>query len=284
LDVYKNGNKFFEDVAYRTSRPIMFIPADKPMAIGLAPGNTNSAQDTLRNINYTFLNGKHYIVTAQGIAGNPTTPLSLNIYDLGREKALDSSKVEVAVLNGVPDAQQMELKESGNSLIQANLGYNQMHPYTALSPGHYFLNALLQTTSGQFVYTYSAQWTALQGQALVLFSSGNLAGSPDFGLFAAYSNGDVLPLSLVSRTKEAFTEARLSPNPVKDQLMLTYDTEIAGPVTYKISRLDGGILETGTLTGMREFRFETGYLSPGFYQLSLYNSIGMTALKFVVVE
>ncbi|MFN4079791.1 MAG: DUF4397 domain-containing protein, partial [Saprospiraceae bacterium] len=104
VDIYKKGNKFFENVTYRTAKEFLFVPADQLIDIGIAPAGSASVDDTIANFTYTFENGKTYYVVASGIVGDPNTPLTLFFNDLARESANDTNKVEIAILHGSPNA------------------------------------------------------------------------------------------------------------------------------------------------------------------------------------
>src|SRR6185436_7315227 len=49
VDVYVNGVLTLDDFAFRTATPFLSIPSGIPLDIGVAPGNSSSVNDTLKN-------------------------------------------------------------------------------------------------------------------------------------------------------------------------------------------------------------------------------------------
>jgi hypothetical protein len=214
VDVYKNGGKFAEDLAYRSALPFMFIPADAPMNIGVALSTSTSVNDTLVNFTYTFENGKTYIVTAAGIVGDATTPFNLNINDLGREIGVDTAKVDIAVLHGATNAPAVDVDAvfvADN--VVSNLAYGQFTPYLSLDPTKYDL-AVRAAGNPAVVASYRADLSGLKGQSAYVFASGLLGGSPAFGLFAALADGSVLALPATPTARVQIVHN--APNPTVD--------------------------------------------------------------------
>jgi len=196
VDVYANGNLFANDVAFRTATQYEFVSADVTTNIGIAPANSTSVNDTIKNFQYTFENGKTYVVSALGIVGSITTPFTLNINDVARESASISGKVDIAVLHGATDAPAVDVDAVylANDLI-SNLSYGNVTGYLSLDPAIYDL-AVRPSGDPNVVATYRADLSGLGGGAAYVFASGLLGGTPAFGLFAALADGTVLSLFL----------------------------------------------------------------------------------------
>ncbi|HOY03849.1 MAG TPA: DUF4397 domain-containing protein [Saprospiraceae bacterium] len=197
VDVYKNGNLYANDVPFRGAKAFEFVPAGVPMNIGIAPANSTSVNDTIKNFNYTFENGKTYVVSVIGLTGSTATPLALNINDLGREAAANPAQVDVAVLHGSPDAPAVDVDAVyvANNLIP-NLAYGTSTGYIGLTPDVYDLAVRPAGNPTVVVATFRADLSGLAGGAAYVFASGLLTGTPGFGLFAALANGTVIALPL----------------------------------------------------------------------------------------
>lgn len=52
LDIYINGTLFFDNFAFRAATPFTDFPPGFPFDIGIAPGNSTSVNDTIKNIVY----------------------------------------------------------------------------------------------------------------------------------------------------------------------------------------------------------------------------------------
>ena len=67
VDVYLNGTLALNDFAFRTATPFIDVPAGVDINIGVAPGNSGSVNDTLKNFVVNFASGGTYIAIANGV-------------------------------------------------------------------------------------------------------------------------------------------------------------------------------------------------------------------------
>ena len=49
VDIYINGDLALDNFAFRAATPFIDLPAETPLNIGVATGNSSSASDTLKN-------------------------------------------------------------------------------------------------------------------------------------------------------------------------------------------------------------------------------------------
>ena len=89
-----------DNFAFRTATPFVDVPAGTLLNIGVAPGNSASVADTLKNFEVTLANGGTYIAVANGVlnpagfAPNPdgvSTAFTLFLQDQMRESASNPS-------------------------------------------------------------------------------------------------------------------------------------------------------------------------------------------------
>ncbi len=193
VDVYANNDLLLDDFAFRTATPFVFLPAETDITLGIAPGSSNSVNDTLVGFPVNLENGKTYVVVANGVVGDPNTPFNLVINDRGREAATDTTKVDVAAFHGSPDAPAVDVAAVFVGNIISNLAFGESTDYLSLTPDVYDL-AIRPAGNPATVASYRADLTGLKGGAAYLFASGFLGGSPGFGLFAALPDGTVAEL------------------------------------------------------------------------------------------
>ena len=191
----------------------MFLPAETDITLGIAPGSSNSVNDTLVGFPVNLENGKTYVVVANGVVGDPNTPFSLVINDRGRETASDTAKVDIAALHGSPDAPAVDVAAAFVGTVISNLAFGEFTDYLSLDPGVYDL-AIRPAGNPATVASYRADLTGLKGGAAYLFASGLLGGSPGFGLYAALPDGTVaeLPATPYARVQVVHN----SPEPTVD--------------------------------------------------------------------
>ena len=213
VDVYANNDLLLDDFTFRTATPFVFLPAETDITLGIAPGSSNSVNDTLVGFPVNLENGKTYVVVANGVVGDPNTPFSLVINDRGRETASDTAKVDIAALHGSPDAPAVDVAAAFVGTVISNLAFGEFTDYLSLDPGVYDL-AIRPAGNPATVASYRADLTGLKGGAAYLFASGLLGGSPGFGLYAALPDGTVaeLPATPYARVQVVHN----SPEPTVD--------------------------------------------------------------------
>jgi hypothetical protein len=67
VDVYVNGALAIPDFAFRSATPFIDLTAGVTLNIGVAPGNSNSVNDTLKNFPVVLTAGEKYVVFANGV-------------------------------------------------------------------------------------------------------------------------------------------------------------------------------------------------------------------------
>ena len=201
VDLYANGGLFLDDFQFRSAIPFIYVPAEFEINIGVAPGNSQSAADTLVNFPLTLENGKTYVVVASGVVGNGATPFTLIVNDLGRERAADQNKFDLALLHGAPDAPAVDLKsyDTGATLL-GDLQYGDFVDYVSLDPDLLFFELGPTSVPTQTVGIWGGDFSGLEGEALVVFASGLLSDG-SFDLWATLSNGFTFPLPSFARVQ-----------------------------------------------------------------------------------
>ena len=201
VDVYANGGLFIDDFEFRTATPFIYVPAGFEINFGIAPGNSQSATDTLANFPVTFENGKTYVVVASGVVGNAGTPFTLIVNDLGREQAVDPNTFEIAVLHGAPDAPSVDLNNyvDGSTLL-GDLEYGDFVNYVPFDPAEHYFELVPTSDPTQTVGIWGGNFAGLAGEAFVVYASGLLADG-SFDLWATLSNGFTFPLPSYARVQ-----------------------------------------------------------------------------------
>ncbi|MFN4081947.1 MAG: DUF4397 domain-containing protein, partial [Saprospiraceae bacterium] len=104
VDLYVNGELAFDDFEFRTATGFENAPANELLKLSIAPGNSASVDDAIAEFDVIFEEGKTYVVVASGIVGDPNTPFTLIVNEMGREEASDPDNVDIAILHGSPNA------------------------------------------------------------------------------------------------------------------------------------------------------------------------------------
>ncbi len=215
VDIYVNGTNAIDDFAFRTATPFIPLPSGVPLNIGVAPGNSTSVNDTLKNFTVTLMAGEKYIAIARGVltpasfAANPdgiNTAFDLSVISNAQTTSALPGNVDLAVYHGATDAPAVDVIARNVATLVDNAAYSDATPYFAVPPGNYLLDVTPSTNNSVIVATYEADLTGLTGGAAVVFASGFLdpasnQNGPAFGLFAALPSGAVVALPSTSAAR-----------------------------------------------------------------------------------
>ncbi|MEJ2617715.1 MAG: DUF4397 domain-containing protein [Ignavibacteriaceae bacterium] len=212
VDVYLNGSLLLDNFGFRKATSFINAPAGELLNIGVAPANSTSANDTLKNFPVTLSAGGTYVAIADGVlnpsnySANPdgkSTAFTLFVKDMARESALDTGKVDFFVLHGATDAPAVDIIARGVATLVNNASYGDITNYISVDPGFYTLDITPGNDNNTIVTSLQTDLTGLKGKAAAIFASGflnpaNNQNGSSFGVFAALSDGTVVQFSTLT--------------------------------------------------------------------------------------
>jgi len=293
VDIYLDGAILLNNFSFRNATPFIDAPAGVEINIGVAPGNSTSASDTLKNFRLTLNNGAAYVAIANGIlnpstyAANPdgrNTAFTLFIKAMARETGT-SNNVDFLVLHGSTDAPTVDVIARGVASLVDNAAYSDLTNYITVPPSAYTLDLTLADGTS-LVQSYIADLSSLGGGSAVVFASGFLIPSVNqngeaFGLFFALADGTVgqFPEGVTSVeevssiTPDNYTLSQNYPNPFNPSTTINFTIPSNELVTLKIFNILGSEVATlvnGTLAaGSYKFNFNAQNLASGIYLYEL---------------
>jgi hypothetical protein len=203
VDVYLDGGLAIDDFAFRTATPVLSLPAEVQIVIGIAPGNSTGPADILASFPVTLMAGGSYVVMATGVLdpslpGNPEgldTAFTLKIFAPLTTSA-PAGQVALLAYHGAPDAPAVDILADGVGVLVPDLSYGDFAGYLTVPAADYVLRVTPAGDNGTVVASFVAPLSGFGGGAAVVFASGFLTSRPgnSFGLFAALTNGEVLQL------------------------------------------------------------------------------------------
>ena len=197
-----NGSiRLIDDFSFRSASPFVTAPAGETITVSIAPKSSSTINDTIPGLSYDYVlaDGSTYILIAEGIVSptgySPATAFGISVYDMGREKASNSSNTDVLVHHGATDAPTVDVRERTAGVIVDDASYGDFTSYLELPTADYTLD--VQTSNNSItVASYSAplETLNLDSQALVVVASGFLdpsmnSNGPAFGLYVALASG-----------------------------------------------------------------------------------------------
>jgi hypothetical protein len=293
VDIYLDGTILLDDFAFRNATPFIDATAGVEINIGVAPGNSTSASDTLKNFALTLDNGATYVAIANGVldpnsyAANPdgrSTAFTLFINSLARESGT-SSDVDFFVLHGSTDAPTVDVIARNVATLVDDAAYGDITPYITVPAAEYTLDLTLADGT-TLVQSYIANLSGLGGGSTAVFASGFLTPGSNqngeaFGLFFALADGTVGQFSegvssveeISSATPNDYTLSQNYPNPFNPSTTINFAIPNSEFVTLKVYNILGS--EVATLvnetlsSGSYRFNFDAADLASGIYLYEL---------------
>lgn len=214
VDIYVNGNLTLDDFGFREATPFVNVPSGVTINIGIAPSSSTSVNDTLVNIPVVLQANEKYVAIASGVlnpagfAANPDgrpTGFQLLLADGMRTAALNAGEVDFRVLHGATDAPAVDVAAQNVATLVSGAAYTDLTAYISVPAADYILDILPAGTTTPLI-SYAAPLSGLAGGSAVVFASGFLDPSQNqngegFGLYAALTDGTVLPLNVVGSAR-----------------------------------------------------------------------------------
>jgi hypothetical protein len=293
VDVYVGSTLLLDNFAFRTATPFISVPADRALNLGVALPNSTSAADAIANFPVNLSTGGTYVVMAAGVVGaTGATAFNLFINGNAREAATNSGNVEMALFHGSPDAPEVDITLPGGSILFDNVSFGEFANYIDVPASNYTINVTPSNDNSTVVASYIADVSTLAGQAITVFASGYLgAQAPAFGVWATLPNGTTFPLEASVGTNEeinALNGLLLHPNPVKDQLNISFELKNSSNVAYRLLNGNGGVVMSGDFgevpSGMFNENIQLNKLANGVYYLQLVTASGYKTSKLTVIQ
>lgn len=209
-----SSTKLVDNFGFRQSTGYVNAPAEIPVRVAFAAKNSTLITDTLVGFGFTLTGNEGYVLFAQGHVStgfNPQVPFGLSVLTPAIERGTGGD-VRVALHHGSTDAPNVDVyaRAGGNtesSSLLSNVPYGASVGYLNVPEADVLIDVHAAAMKNPLL-TYAAPLRTLNASdsALVVFASGfvnpsnNNNGKP-FGLFAALSNGMVLPLPAVTNAR-----------------------------------------------------------------------------------
>ncbi len=286
VDIYVNGALTLDDFNFREATPYLDIPAGVVLNIGVAPGNSTSANDTIKNFEVTLANGNTYIAVANGVlnpaafAANPDgqpTAFTLFLQDAMRESAANPGNVDFRVVHGSTDAPTVDVIAQGVATLVDDAAYGDITAYLSVPPASYTLNVTPGNNNAVVVASFLADLSGLAGQSAVVLASGFLSpqvnqNGAGFVLIAVLDDGTVIPLNNVTGVDETQRQANsfsVFPVPAVDHVRLRLPEGFRSGNLF-VTDVSGRIrLQAYLESAQADRRLDLSGLSSGLYLMRL---------------
>ncbi len=294
-----------EDIPFKAAVPYTTVLANLPVNVGIAPGNSTSVNDTLKNFTITLGSGLTYAGVVRGVvnpaqfAPNPdgrNTGLSFSLTDQAREISTEPGKVQFIMVHAVSDAPTVDLRIRNGDLLVNDAAYGDISAYVTVDPDTYIFD-ITDAAGSTVVASFSANLSAYADTALVVFAGGFLdptqnQNGEELGLYAVSPGGTVttFPKILVGidggDIPQALREYQLAqnyPNPFNPSTTIEFSIPAAERVALSIFDISGKLVETlvnrELPAGLHQIQWNAAGLPSGvyFYRLRVSASSGEAA-------
>ncbi len=204
IDVYINGNRFVNDMAFRAATAFTSVPSGIPLKIDINPGSAPDDSNPASTLTVTLAEGSSNLAI---VAGDPTqttgdTKLGVSIFNKGQQSATLPANADFLFYEGSPDSGTIDVKLRNNSPIVSKLPYGRFAAdYLALPAAKYTFDITGAdgiTPAGSF----AADLSGAADKAMVILASGFVApptaSDPRFSLLVAFADGTTQLLSAVA--------------------------------------------------------------------------------------
>lgn len=245
VDIYLNNAKLLDDFKFRTATPFIDAPANQVIEIGVAPGNSMSANDIIAKFSYQLLAGETYVAIANGVL-NPAQfdvipdgrviDFGILINAQAREKGTGSN-VDFFIVHNSTDAPTVDVAVSGGGpTLATGLGYAMMTDYISVPAARYLIR-LSKTGDGSIINFYDVDLSGLAGESAVVLASGFVDPSKNqngqrFALIGVLANGQVVNFPDPPTSVTGFAESKM---PTQFELQQNYPNPFNPTTTISFS-------------------------------------------------
>lgn len=303
VDVYAGSTILINNFAFRTATAFIDVPAGTPIPVGIALSNSTSASDTIPGLGTTInlTAGQSYVIIANGVsapasfAANPdgrSTAFQFFVKEGVRESAAVAGEVDFVVLHGATDAPTVDVIANQALTIVDNAAYGDITSYINVPAAVYSLDVALAAGS-PVVASYTADLSGLGGGSAVVFASGFLTPSANqngeaFGLFAALTDGTVVPFQLSTSVEESNVSfaTGIHPNPAAEEIRFALAAKNAVNARILVTDITGRIV-MNMMTDIRQgqmVRLDVRSLNNGVYNLTVMDESSVQSASFVVTR
>lgn len=194
MDIYAGRLRLVNDLEYRKATAFVSVPADRTLPLGIANAESQSSAGVIFKSPLSLASGKDHTVFAIGSPFDSIYPIRFVSDDRALMTA-PADRVAISFFNGAKNAPSLTVSERTAGTWFSNIAYSTASAYRNERPSVYYFDVRPTTpATAPALGTYQLDATAMAGRAVRIFASGQ-AGNSTFGLFAALTDGTVVPLT-----------------------------------------------------------------------------------------
>lgn len=295
VDIYLNGVKAVDNMAYRTATTFMSLNAWVPYIMAVAPKASADATSAFYTTTLTLDSNTNYYLIAAGVkntsqyVANPNgrnIAFKLFTYKGARKIATNSKNTDLLYFHGAPDLMATTIIGVGQvQYLSKNDAYGDFHGYAVHSSQDNIRYDVMDAAADTLLKTVFGSISLYQGKAGLVFASGFLNANATTNqdgdtliLFVAWPDGNVdsiaPPKPTTGLKEELIAGAKLDvyPNPAKDQVSVSLELTKQNNIVCEVIDITGKVVLTHTNQGYRgknTVAVNTSALNNGMYFVSV---------------
>ncbi len=293
VDVYINNELAIDDFGFRSATSYLSLPAGVKLAIGIAPGNSSSVDDTLTTFRPTLAEGETYGYIASGVlspgnfANNPdgiSTAFNFLLKTEARKQSMTSGDFQFYIVHGSTDAPAVDIVVRDVATLVEGATYTAITDYFSVAPNNYTID-IYPAGSEDVLVSFGADVSSLGDQSAAVLASGFLDPSQNndgeaFGLLLVLADGTTVMLpetqvtSIDGERAGLPSEFRLLgnyPNPFNPSTQVVFDLASSADVTMTVYNLLGQRVQT----------IEAGRMSAGSAKSISFDASGLNSGNYL---
>lgn len=293
VDLYVDTKLIWDNFIFRQATPYISAIADTQRTLAIAPSTSTSSADAIASLKVNLMEDSLYIAILNGVSDstlfvpNPdtlSTKLSILFKNGIRETALDSTKVEFFIVQGIPDAKPLDFVTLNQGTFVQGAKYGTATGYIATQPANFRLFIRSDQTVSGLIAGFDLAFENIDGEAMVLLTSGFLnpgqnQNGPRFELIGVMSNGTVFTAPKVETVVSVEQDDELLPldyglsqnfpNPFNPTTTIRFTLPVKEKVVLKIynikGRLVSKLINEEITAGTHLVHFNANNLASGLY-------------------
>lgn len=216
VDVYVGGMKVGDDLPFRSATPYIPVVAGEAVAVSINQANsTSSSNGVIKSFTLPALEkNTQTTILVNGVAGEGFVNgaqgrnIALELFTSpSRAEATEPNKVDVNIFHGSTDAPAVDIyADIDADPLVPNFDYGNFTGYVSLDANDVELTVTVAGNKDVVAGKFIAPLSDLPGLSAVVFASGflnpeaqpgNISDEYEFGLYAAFTNGLVVPLTKI---------------------------------------------------------------------------------------
>jgi hypothetical protein len=295
VDIYVNGVKAVDNIAYRTATTFMPMNAWVPYTFEIAPKGSVDASTAFYSTTITLDSNTNYYVIAAGVknvAQYVANPNGRNIgfklftYKGARKIATNNKNTDLLYFHGSPDLMATTIIGVGQvQYLSKNDAYGDFHGYAIHSAQDNIRYDVMDAAADSVLKTVFGSISLYQGKAGLVFASGFLNANATTNqdgdtliLFVAWPDGNVdsiappKPITGLKEQSIAGSKLDVYPNPAKDVVSISLELTKQNNIVCEVIDITGKVVLIHTNQGYRgknTVELNTAPLNNGMYFISI---------------